>query len=139
MSRPAPLQLSLWFMRISIFIVMLMWTLDKFINPAHSAKVFENFYFLAGLGDSVMAIIGAVELIILAGFVLGLYKRFCYGAVLAFHAVFTHVVIVSAVFIAVRRSSLIVFCRLADVGRVSDALPAARRRSMADAASITYL
>jgi len=89
MSRPTRLQLSLWFMRVSIFVVMLMWTLDKFINPAHSVKVFENFYFLAGLGSSVMAIIGAVELIILAGFVLGLYKRFCYGAVLAFHAVST--------------------------------------------------
>ncbi len=36
-----------------------------------------------------MAIIGVVELIILAGFLLGLYKRFCYGAVLVFHAVST--------------------------------------------------
>ncbi|MGR9117155.1 MAG: hypothetical protein ACU85E_15450 [Gammaproteobacteria bacterium] len=89
MKRPTPLQLSLWFMRLSIFVVMLMWTLDKFINPAHSAKVFEHFYFLAGLGSSVMAIIGGVELLILSCFVLGLYKRFCYGAVLAFHAVST--------------------------------------------------
>jgi len=89
MSRPASLRLSLLLMRISVFTVMLMWTLDKFINPSHSAKVFEKFYFIAGLESSIMAIIASIELVILAGFVLGVYKRFCYAAVLAFHAVST--------------------------------------------------
>ena len=89
MSRPASLRLSLLLMRISVFTVMLMWTLDKFINPSHSAKVFERFYFIAGLESSIMAIIASIELVILAGFVLGVYKRFCYAAVLAFHAVST--------------------------------------------------
>lgn len=89
MNRPNKLQYSLLLMRICIFAVMLMWTLDKFINPGHATKVFEKFYWLAGLGSLVMAVIGAVELIILLGFVLGFYKRFCYGAVLAFHTVST--------------------------------------------------
>ncbi|NOR81037.1 MAG: hypothetical protein GQ529_09435 [Methyloprofundus sp.] len=89
MSRPASLRLSLLLMRISVFTVMLMWTLDKFINPSHSAKVFEKFYFIAGLESSIMVIIASIELVILAGFVLGVYKRFCYAAVLAFHAVST--------------------------------------------------
>ena len=89
MNRPSNLQLSLFFMRISIFVVMLMWTLDKFINPGHSAKVFEKFYFIAGLESTVMAIIGLLELLILTGFVLGLYKRFCYGTVLVIHTVST--------------------------------------------------
>ena len=89
MSPPASLRLSLLLMRISVFTVMLMWTLDKFINPSHSAKVFEKFYFIAGLESSIVVIIASIELVILAGFVLGVYKRFCYAAVLAFHAVST--------------------------------------------------
>lgn len=40
MSRHFKLQLLLCTLRFSIFVVMLMWTLVKFINPAHSAKVF---------------------------------------------------------------------------------------------------
>lgn len=83
------LQLSLLLMRISVFVVMLMWTLDKFINPGHSAGIFEKFYFIAGLKSSVMTVVGFIELVVLAGFVAGLYKRFCYGAVLIFHAVST--------------------------------------------------
>ena len=89
MNHPSNLQLSLFFMRISIFVVMLMWTMDKFINPSHSAKVFEKFYFIAELESTVMAVIGFIELIILTGFVLGIYKRFFYGAVLCFHAIST--------------------------------------------------
>ncbi|MBS3964107.1 MAG: hypothetical protein KGZ80_06375 [Methylomonas sp.] len=80
---------SLLVMRLTIFGVMLLWTLDKFINPGHAAHVFENFYFIAGLKSSVMAVLGGLELVILAGFLLGIYKRFCYGAVLAFHTVST--------------------------------------------------
>lgn len=89
MSHQARLQWSLLFMRVGVFVVMLMWTLDKFINPEHAAKVYQKFYWLAGFNDTVMALIGAAELIILLGFLLGLYKRFCYGAVLLFHAVST--------------------------------------------------
>ncbi|WP_305907900.1 hypothetical protein Q9L42_013325 [Methylomarinum sp. Ch1-1] len=89
MNAQARLQWSLFFMRVSIFVVMLMWTLDKFINPEHAAKVYQKFYWLGGFNDTVIALIGAAELIILLGFLLGLYKRFCYGAVLLFHAVST--------------------------------------------------
>lgn len=89
MTNPTRLQWSLLFIRVSIFAVMLMWTLDKFINPNHAAKVYEKFYWLPGLDSITMTVIGTFELIILLGFVLGLYKRFCYGAVLAFHAVST--------------------------------------------------
>lgn len=89
MTRETRLCGSLLAMRLTIFGVMLLWTLDKFLNPGHAAKVFENFYFLAGLQSSVMAVLGGLELVILAGFLLGVYKRFCYGAVLAFHTVST--------------------------------------------------
>jgi putative oxidoreductase len=83
------LPIALFGLRISAFLVMFMWTIDKFINPAHSAKIYENFYFIAGLEGSVMLVLGAVELIILAAFVAGLYKKFSYGFVLVVHAVST--------------------------------------------------
>lgn len=83
------LGISLLFMRLSIFIVMLMWTLDKFINPAHAAKVYEKFYFIDGLGSNVFYIIGGLELLILCAFVGGWQKKFSYAAVLLFHTVST--------------------------------------------------
>lgn len=89
MTRETRLSGSLLLMRLTVFGVMLMWTLDKFVNSGHAAKVFENFYFIAGLKSAVMAVLGGLELVILTGFLLGVYKRFCYGAVLAFHTVST--------------------------------------------------
>lgn len=80
---------SLFFLRLTVFIVMLMWTIDKFINPDHAAGIFENFYSLPGLESTVINAIGIVELIILLLFLGGYKKIFSYGAVLLFHAVST--------------------------------------------------
>ena len=35
-------------LRIGVFIVMFMWTLDKFVNSPHASRVFDNFYGLGG-------------------------------------------------------------------------------------------
>ena len=83
------LQRSLFALRITVFLVMFMWTLDKFINPQHAAAVYEHFYFLGGLSSTIMAIIGGLEIIILLGFLFGICKQFTYGAVLLFHTVST--------------------------------------------------
>ncbi|MFU8787763.1 MAG: hypothetical protein ACNA7G_01970 [Methylobacter sp.] len=83
------LELSLVLLRLSVFLVMLMWTVDKFVNPDHAAKVYEKFYFLSGLGHEVMYAVAAFEIIVLLLFVCGLYKKYTYGAVLVFHAVST--------------------------------------------------
>lgn len=80
---------SLFLLRLGVFIVMFAWTLDKFLNPGHAAKVFENFYFIGGLGQEIMMIIGAAELLIILAFVAGLWKRFTYGFVMIVHAVST--------------------------------------------------
>ena len=83
------LQLSLLLLRATIFLVMFMWTIDKFINPGHAAKVYESFYNIAGLEAIVMFSIGAIELIILLLFLVGYKKKYTYGVVLALHAVST--------------------------------------------------
>ena len=89
MNRSFKLQLSLLTMRLSVFVVMSMWTIDKFINPGHGAKIFEKFYFIPGLPETAMMGIAVLESIVLVGFVLGLFKKWTYGAVLLFHAVST--------------------------------------------------
>ena len=76
-------------LRLSVFLVMLMWTLDKFINPEHAARVYEHFYLIGGMGSTPLAVIASIELLILVGFLLGYRKRFTYGAVLLLHAIST--------------------------------------------------
>ena len=83
------LPITLLLLRLSVFLVMLMWTIDKFINPGHAAGVYAKFYFLGGLGPSVMYLVGVVELVLIIGFVLGVQKPVTYGAVLALHGIST--------------------------------------------------
>jgi putative oxidoreductase len=83
------LRIALLALRLGVFIVMFMWTLDKFVAPDHAAGIFARFYGISGLGDAVMYAIGAVELLIVLGFVLGIARRITYGLVLLFHSVST--------------------------------------------------
>lgn len=80
---------ALLLLRLSVFLVMLMWTLDKLLNPAHSAQVYKYFYRVGGLGDGVFYAIGVAELVLVVAFVIGFRKRFTYGAVLVLHAMST--------------------------------------------------
>lgn len=89
MNSPKRLGWALLGLRLSIFLVMLVWTLDKFIRPEHSAGVFSHYYAVTGLGSAAFFVIGAVELALLLAFVAGLARRYTYGAVLLLHAVST--------------------------------------------------
>ncbi|MBA1149530.1 hypothetical protein H0Z60_21010 [Ectothiorhodospiraceae bacterium WFHF3C12] len=82
------LRASLLMLRLTVFLVMLMWTLDKLVNPTHSAKVFAGFYGIDN-AQSLMAVIGIAELFLIVAFVLGVLKRWTYGLVLLLHAVST--------------------------------------------------
>ena len=79
----------LFYIRISIALVLIMWTIDKFINPAHGVGVFEKFYFIAGLETQIMTIIGVLEMALIALFLIGRFKNITYLAVLIIHAVST--------------------------------------------------
>ena len=80
------LALSLLLLRLGVFIVMLMWTLDKFINPAHTGKVFAKFYGLEGLDGSTLTVLACLQLIVILAFVAGALRRYSYGAILLMHA-----------------------------------------------------
>ncbi len=83
------LRISLLLLRLGVFIVMFMWTLDKFVNPDHAIGIFKQFYFLNGMSTEIMYVLGAVEIVIVLGFVAGFKKRWTYGIVLVLHAVST--------------------------------------------------
>jgi len=80
---------ALLVLRVTVFLVMLVWTMDKFVRPEHAASVYEHFYFLRGLGPTIIYAIGVAELVLLIGFVIGFARRFTYGVVLLLHAVST--------------------------------------------------
>lgn len=80
---------ALLFLRLGVFVVMLFWTLDKFFNAPHAARVFQNFYGLGGLGPTVFVALGAAELILILAFVTGYRKRVTYGLVLLLHGIST--------------------------------------------------
>lgn len=83
------LSISLLFIRLSVFLVMFMWTMDKFINTEHAIKIFEKFYYINGLESIFIYGLATVELIVLLLFVAGYQKKYTYGAVLVFHALST--------------------------------------------------
>lgn len=80
---------ALFTLRLGVFIVMLMWTLDKFVNPQHSAAVFDNFYGLGNIGPGLFMVIGTLQLALVLAFFVGFRKRVTYGAVFLLHAVST--------------------------------------------------
>lgn len=83
------IKFALFFTRISIFLVMFVWTLDKFINPDHAARVYSKFYFLPGLDAQMFTIIGTLQMAVVLGFVAGIYKDKTYGLVFVMHLIST--------------------------------------------------
>ncbi len=80
---------ALLLLRLSVFLVMFVWTMDKFLRPGHAAQVYTYFYSIGGLNNGVFYAIGVAELLLLLAFVVGFQKRFTYGAVLVLHAMST--------------------------------------------------
>ncbi|ERN40148.1 hypothetical protein KR51_00034380 [Rubidibacter lacunae KORDI 51-2] len=83
------LALMLLLLRLSVFLVFLVWALDKFLNPEHTAAVFDGSYGISNLVPIASYILGALQLAISIGFVLGIAKFFTYGMILVMHAVST--------------------------------------------------
>lgn len=83
---PLNLPLVLLGLRFSVFLVMFMWSIDKFINPEHTAKVFEKYYLISDLGANIAYLIASVQIIILIAFLFGIMKFYSYGFVFLTHA-----------------------------------------------------
>lgn len=82
------LKISLLALRLGVFIVFLIWTADKFVNPEHAAGIFKKFYFLP-IDVNMSYVLGGLQSLVLLAFMLGKFKFWTYGALLIFHAVST--------------------------------------------------
>jgi len=80
---------SLFLLRISTFLVLGMWTLDKFVNPQHGSSIFERYYQIPGLSHSTVYIVGIIQAAIILAFLVGFKKRLSYGLVLIMHTIST--------------------------------------------------
>jgi len=79
------LKWSLLSLRITIFIVMFVWTLDKFVNPAHGMAIFEKFYGIGGVPETAVYVMGAFQLALVLSFLAGLAKKYTYGLIFILH------------------------------------------------------
>ena len=89
MNQNQTLQNALLLLRLGVFIVFFMWTIDKFLNPGHAAAVFAKFYLFSGLSETLAYVIGALQMGIVLMFLLGIKKQFSYGFILLMHLVST--------------------------------------------------
>lgn len=89
MNQQNRIEWALFLLRVGVFIVMFVWTVDKILNPAHAAGVFANFYLIGGLGQEIILLLGVVELLVIFAFLAGLWKRYTYGIVMLLHGTST--------------------------------------------------
>ena len=80
---------SLLALRVTVFLVLGMWTLDKFVAPDHGAAVFATFYGLPGLGTATVYGIGALQAVVVLAFLVGFQKRIATALVFAMHLIST--------------------------------------------------
>ena len=83
------LELSLFLLRLGIFVVMIAWTVDKFVRVDHAKLVFEKFYFLKNFGSTTLYAFAMIELLLLLAFFAGIQRRITYGLVFLLHAIST--------------------------------------------------
>ncbi len=76
---------SLLLLRVGIFIVFLFWGLDKILVPEHAVKMLSGFYGL-DISTNAMMALGVAQLGFLGAFVVGMWKKYTYGAILVLHA-----------------------------------------------------
>ena len=79
----------LFWLRISVALIFIMWTIDKIIYAEHAARVFARYYLITGVGETIMIALGIAELIILILFLIGKFKNFTYLFLLIIHAIST--------------------------------------------------
>jgi putative oxidoreductase len=80
------LRRALLALRITLGLFLLQWGLEKFLVPASSAGIWENFYGLS-VPHTLGYLLGAAEIAIAACLFLGVFRTAAYGAALGLHTV----------------------------------------------------
>ncbi|KCZ62922.1 hypothetical protein L53_10125 [Hyphomonas sp. L-53-1-40] len=86
---PTNTQRALFALRISIAVFCSVWAIEKFVKPETTAAIWSKFYLVDRLPTEVAYIIGAIQLLAVVLFALGLFKLWTYGFFLTIHALGT--------------------------------------------------
>lgn len=73
-------------LRISVGYLLIIWGLDKLVNPAHGLAVSSHFYFGLFNAPVLMSVFGVAQLVLGALVVGALWRRYTYPAVVAITA-----------------------------------------------------
>jgi putative oxidoreductase len=65
------LPLALLLLRASVFLVLFVWTVDKFVEPQHASKIMEQFYSIGGVGNAPIYVLATLELVVILAFLFG--------------------------------------------------------------------
>jgi uncharacterized membrane protein YphA (DoxX/SURF4 family) len=74
---------SLFLLRLSVALLILVWGIDKIVNPAHGAGVAERFYFGFLSAESLMPALGVAEIALAVLVALGVLRSFTLPALAA--------------------------------------------------------
>ncbi|MFT5767817.1 MAG: putative oxidoreductase [Halioglobus sp.] len=82
------LKISLLGLRLGVFIVFIVWTLDKLLNYKHNSGMIMHYYHFE-VPRWFLTSLGLAELILLLFFLARQFKTFTYGVILFAHTVTT--------------------------------------------------
>ena len=74
---------GLFLLRVTTGWLLVLWGIDKFQDVAHGQAVAEQYYFGVGTQAAVQHVFGALEILLGALVVLGLWRRWAYPVMLA--------------------------------------------------------
>lgn len=81
------LAIALLLIRIGVASVFIMWTIDKLLNPEHTARVFAAFYMIDSLSVTASYVIGAIQMVVVLAFLAGAAKKYSYMAIFVMHLI----------------------------------------------------
>lgn len=93
MTSPSSIKISLLSLRVSLFLLMIVWAALKVIAPVsyagdgvEKAGIFASFYGV-GVGENIVLILGIAQIIFLLAYLVGIFKTITVGGVLFMNAV----------------------------------------------------
>ncbi len=87
MKHDRQIALVLLLLRVSVFLVMFVWTLVGLVRPASVVSLYEPLHLLTGFDHRVLYGIAFLVLAIEVSFLMGIQKQLSYGSVLVLNAV----------------------------------------------------
>ena len=80
--------LALLILRVGLGVFLLLWSIDKLVEPESTVRIFEHFYFIP-LNPILAQVTGLAELLLSVCIILGFRKTISYGLGMSLHAVST--------------------------------------------------